>query len=173
MSVGAASLSEPRCALAAGALPRERRQVAPVEVSISRTEVSTRLGESFGFSSEITNTGTETAVRARRAPERRRTEQRHLRRSRGLVGGADEVPAAARLPASRRPRVEGQGRHRRAGRDLRRRAAEAAATPAVSPAMDVRIADTKDLNSGGVLPLALGVPALLGAVRSTLRRRRR
>ena len=45
--------------------------------------------------------------------------------------------------------------------------------PAVSPAIDVRIADTKDLNSGGVLPLALGVPALLGAATLTLRRRRR
>ena len=35
-----------------------------------------------------------------------------------------------------------------------------------SPAIDVRIAETKDLNSDGVLPLALGVPALLGLRRS-------
>ncbi len=44
---------------------------------------------------------------------------------------------------------------------------------AVSPAMDVRISETNDLNSGGVLPLALGVPAFLGALALTLRRRRR
>ena len=44
---------------------------------------------------------------------------------------------------------------------------------AVSPAMDVRIAETKNLNSGGVLPLALGVPAILGALALTVRRRRR
>ena len=44
--------------------------------------------------------------------------------------------------------------------------------PASSPAIDVRIADTKDLNSGGVLPLALGVPALLGLLTLATRRRR-
>jgi len=47
-----------------------------------------------------------------------------------------------------------------------------AGRPAISPAMNVRIEDTKDLNSGGVLPLALGVPALLGAGTVVLRRRR-
>ena len=31
---------------------------APLDVSLSRTAVSTRLGESFGFSSEVRNTGT-------------------------------------------------------------------------------------------------------------------
>ena len=43
---------------------------------------------------------------------------------------------------------------------------------AVSPAMDVRIAETKDLNSGGVLPLALGVPAFLSGCADRRRRRR-
>ena len=38
----------------------------------------------------------------------------------------------------------------------------AARSRSSSPAVDVRIAETKDLNSDGVLPLALGVPALLG-----------
>jgi hypothetical protein len=44
--------------------------------------------------------------------------------------------------------------------------------PAASPAVDVRIADTKNLNSDGVLPLALGVPALLGMLTIVTRRRR-
>jgi hypothetical protein len=46
------------------------------------------------------------------------------------------------------------------------------ARPASSPAMDVRIAEAKDLNSDGVLPLALGVPALLGMLTLAARRRR-
>ena len=45
--------------------------------------------------------------------------------------------------------------------------------PASSRAVDVRIADSKDLNSDGVLPLALGVPALLGFLTLATRRRRR
>jgi LPXTG-motif cell wall-anchored protein len=49
----------------------------------------------------------------------------------------------------------------------------APAGPAVSPALDVHIAESKNLNSGGVLPLALGVPALLGIATLVARRRRR
>jgi hypothetical protein len=44
---------------------------------------------------------------------------------------------------------------------------------AVSAAVDVRIAERRTLNSGGVLPLALGVPALLGIATVLTRVRRR
>jgi hypothetical protein len=43
---------------------------------------------------------------------------------------------------------------------------------AVSPALDVRIAERRTINSGGVLWLALGVPALLGIATVVARRRR-
>jgi hypothetical protein len=44
---------------------------------------------------------------------------------------------------------------------------------AVSPALALRSTEQKTLNSGGVLPLVLGIPALLGVVTFSLRARRR
>ena len=45
--------------------------------------------------------------------------------------------------------------------------------PATGPIVHVSIARRQTLNSGGILPLALGIPALLAAVSVGLRRRRR
>jgi hypothetical protein len=45
--------------------------------------------------------------------------------------------------------------------------------PATSPTVHVSIARRKTLDSGGILPLALGVPALLAALLVGLRMRRR
>jgi hypothetical protein len=49
----------------------------------------------------------------------------------------------------------------------------AAQPPVTGPAVHVSIAGRKTLNASGVLPLALGIPALLGALALTLRMRRR
>jgi hypothetical protein len=49
----------------------------------------------------------------------------------------------------------------------------AAQPPITGPTVHVSIAERKTLNSGGVLPLALGIPALLGALTLTVRARRR
>ena len=45
--------------------------------------------------------------------------------------------------------------------------------PTTSPTVRLRIRDRKTLNSGGILPLALGVPAALGLLTLGVRRRRR
>jgi hypothetical protein len=45
--------------------------------------------------------------------------------------------------------------------------------PVTGPTVHVSIAEHKTLNSGGILPLALGIPALLGALSLGLRFRRR
>jgi hypothetical protein len=45
--------------------------------------------------------------------------------------------------------------------------------PLTGPAIHVTIAERKTLNAGGVLPLVLGIPALLGTLALTLRVRRR
>jgi hypothetical protein len=45
--------------------------------------------------------------------------------------------------------------------------------PTVGPGVTVAVAERKTLNSGGILPLALGIPGLLGALVVVLRRRRR
>jgi len=44
--------------------------------------------------------------------------------------------------------------------------------PVTGPAVRVAVVDRRTLNSGGILPLALGVPALLGAVGVRIRLRR-
>jgi hypothetical protein len=45
--------------------------------------------------------------------------------------------------------------------------------PAIGPAVHIAVADRKTLNSGGILPLALGIPAALGLLTLGLRYRRR
>jgi hypothetical protein len=47
--------------------------------------------------------------------------------------------------------------------------------PAVSPTVEITIAERKTLNSGGILPLALGIPAFVGLLAGGVRiaRRRR
>jgi hypothetical protein len=49
----------------------------------------------------------------------------------------------------------------------------APAQPVTGPTLRVDIAERRTLNSGGILPLALGIPALLGALALGLRVRRR
>jgi hypothetical protein len=44
--------------------------------------------------------------------------------------------------------------------------------PTTGPTVRVRIQDRKTLNSGGILPLALGLPALLGLLALGVRVRR-
>jgi hypothetical protein len=49
---------------------------------------------------------------------------------------------------------------------------EVGRVPAIGPAVRVSVADRKTLNSGGIVPLVLGVPALLGLLTLGLRYRR-
>ena len=47
-----------------------------------------------------------------------------------------------------------------------------AQAPATGPAVRVAVADRRTLNSGGILPLALGIPALLGLLAFSVRVKR-
>jgi hypothetical protein len=142
-----------------------------VDVSISRTQVSTRLGQSFGFGTEVRNTGT-TPLTGLVA---------HLNVV-GLSSGIYVDPEDWSEQRTKSLAPLGPGESTNLSWDVKavtggRVAIYVVVLPArgplaVSPAMAVRIADTKDLNSGGVLPLALGVPALLGMATLALRRRR-
>jgi hypothetical protein len=145
---------------------------APVDVSISRTAVSTRLGESFSFSSQVTNTGT-------RAQSGLVAHLNIVGLTSGIYVDPEDwseertkfmAPLAPGGSASLAWNVKAVTGGRVAIYVV---VLPEGGRPAVSPAMNVRITDTKDLNSGGVLPLALGVPALLGAATLTVRRRRR
>ena len=148
----------------------------PVEVSVDRAEVSTRLGDSFGFRSEVTNTGARalsglvthlnvvgldpeiyvdpedwSEERTKDVPDLRPGESAEISWSVKAVTGGHAAIYVVVLPGEPASAREGL---------------------AISPAIDVRIADTKDLNSGDVLPLALGVPALIGVATLVVRRRR-
>ena len=145
---------------------------SPIEVSLSRGDVSTRIGESFSFDSEIGNTSGETQSDL----------VAHLNVA-GLSSGIYVDPEDWSEDRTKFLPPLGPGESTTVGWNVKAVTGGRAAIyvvvlpgrsePAVSPAMEVQIADTKDLNSDGVLPLALGVPALLGAVALTVRRRRR
>jgi hypothetical protein len=170
------------CVLAAA--PSAHAQVTPgaggfvetphMKVSVSRNAVSTRLGDDFGFSTEIRNRGPVprsglvaslnvvglssgiyvdpedwSSERTKSVPTLEPGESTTISWSVTAVTGGRAAVYVVVLPEE-----PGQGE------------------PVSSPAIDVRIAETKDLNSGGVLPLALGVPALLGLLTVAVRRRR-
>lgn len=151
-------------------------EVQQLDVSVSRRAVPTRLGDDFRFSSEITNTTAKrlaglvahlnvvglssgiyvdpedwSAERTKNVPSLRPGESTSISWSVTAVTGGRAAVYIVVLPGDDPSALE---------------------HPVASPAIDVRIADTKDLNSGGVLPLAIGVPALLGGLTLAARRRR-
>ena len=127
-------------------------------MSVSRGAVSTQLGDDFRFTTEITNQGRRTLTglvaslnvvglssgiyvdpedwsseRTKRVPTLGPGESTSISWSVTAVTGGHAAVYVVVLPED-----PGDGQ------------------PVSSPAIDVRIADTKDFNSGGVLPLALG-----------------
>jgi uncharacterized membrane protein len=169
MNLGRALLVSLACMLVAAPAVAAK---TPVEVSLSRAEVSTRIGESFDFDSEIRNAGTQPL------PEL----VAHLNVA-GLESGIYVDPEDWSEERTKFLPPLAPGESTNVGWNVKAVTGGRAAIyvvvlpgrsePAVSPAMAVQIADTKDFNSDGVLPLAVGVPALLGAVALTVRRRRR
>jgi hypothetical protein len=152
-------------------------QVEPPSVTVDRTEISTGLGNEFGFQTTITNPAT-TATPALVAhlnilslrgevyvdPEdwsAQRTQflgtipvggTRTLRWKLKAVNGGSLAAYVAVLPQSNPSRA-----------------------PATSPTVRITVAERRTLNSGGILPLALGVPAFVGLLAGGIRiaRRRR
>jgi hypothetical protein len=148
----------------------------PVVVSLDRQQVSTRLGESFEFTSTIANPGSRELAdlvahlnivglseniyvdpedwsdeRTRHLPSIGPGESVKVSWSVKAVTGGDAAIYVVVLPGN-----------------------DPATVPdglAVSPALDVHIAERRTINSGGVLWLALGVPALLGMATLVARRR--
>jgi hypothetical protein len=146
------------------------------QVSLSRDRVSTQLGDSFGFTSKVTNTGTKarsglvahlnvvglssgiyvdpedwSEERTKTVPSLGQGESTDISWNVKAVTGGHAAIYVVVLPddpaSAREPLV-------------------------VSPALDVRIAETTDLNTDGVLPLTLAVPALIAAGTLLVRRRR-
>jgi hypothetical protein len=170
--LGAAASANPAAAAANTA------QEAAVEVSVSRSHVSTRLGQSFGFDSTITNVGTKPVSglvahlnvvglsEGIYVDPEDWSEQRTQTLTPLLSGESAEIPWSVKAVTGGRAAIYVVVLP---GEDP----ATSSERLAVSPAMDVRITERRTINTGGVLPLALGVPALLGLATLTVRIRRR
>lgn len=152
-------------------------QSEPPLVTVDRKQISTGLGDGFGFRTTITNRAA-TATTALVAhlnilslrgevyvdPEdwsAQRTQflgtippggSRTLGWTLKAVNGGSLAAYVAVLPQSNPSRA-----------------------PATSPTVRITVAERKTLNSGGILPLALGIPAFVGLLAGGIRvaRRRR
>lgn len=151
---------------------------AAVDVSVSRDQVATGIGRGFDLESTVTNAGT--ATRA------------------GLIAHLDVVSLTPDVyvdPEDWSPQRSMFLPPLRAGDSVRTRwrvepvnaghfavyvvvvpgpgAPTAPQRLAVSSAVDLRVAERRTINAGGVLPLAIGMPATLGLLALGLRARRR
>jgi len=144
-----------------------------IAVAVDRTEISTKLGHKFVFHSTIRNRGATPA--------------------RGLVAHLNVVDLSgnvyvdpedwsshrtrylAPIPAGRSTRLGWRLNAVNAGTIgvyvavLPRTGAPV--PPRTGPTIRVTIRDRRTLNSGGILPLALGIPACLGLIAVGVRRR--
>ncbi len=149
--------------------------LAAVRVAVDRAHISTKLGHTFGFTTTIRNDGAAPAkgliahlnVLSLRPGTYVDPEDWASRRTRYLGG----IPAHGSRMVRWKLEAVNHGSFGvyvavlpESGR---------LGEPVVGPAVTVAVAERKTLNSGGILPLALGIPALLGTLALGVRRRRR
>ena len=162
-------------ACAASATPAAAAD-GPVEISLDRNSASTQLGKSFGFGSTIAN--------------------RSGRRLSGLVAHLDVVSLTKGVYvdpedwSDQRTRylpALAPGSSTKVGWKVKAvnggnfavyvvvvpTPVTAPPGPTISTGLQAHVTERRTLNSDGVLPLALGVPALIGLVAYGVRRRRR
>ena len=161
-------------ALATAGAAQAGTPAAPLTVGVDRTEITTQLGHKFHFRSTFRNTGG-TAAEGRIA---------HLNvlslHSDVYVDPEDwsshrtkflpPIPAGGSLTVNWPMEAVNHGSF-----DVYVTLITPDATgkqPAIGPAVHIAVVDRKTLNSGGILPLALGIPAALGLLALGLRYRR-
>ncbi len=150
-------------------------QSGSASVTVDRAQISTGLGDAFGFRTTIANpsaTATEALIAHLNIlslrdglyvdPEdwsSQRTRylgvipgggSRTIRWKLRAVNGGTLAAYVAVLPQTRPARP-----------------------PTTSPTIQIAVAERKTLNSGGILPLALGIPALVGLLAGSVRLARR
>jgi hypothetical protein len=148
----------------------------PLELSVSPSRVSTRLGDSFQFSTTLRNRGATrlsgliahlnvvsltrsvyvdpedwSASRTKYPPALGPGESARLSWKVKAVSGGQFAIYTVVLPAR----------------------AAASNPPEVSPATQAHVTERRNLNPGGALPLAVGVPGAIGLLALGLRFRRR
>jgi hypothetical protein len=145
-----------------------------VSVTVDRTEVETQLGGKFSFRSTITNDGTVPAAgliaHLNVLSIRRGTyvdpEDWSSDRTRYL----DPIAPGASTTVSWNVHAVNDGSLALYVSVLP--GDSIGVVPATSPSIRLSVAQKKTLNSGGILPLALGIPALIGLVTLGARARR-
>jgi hypothetical protein len=148
---------------------------ATVSVTLDRPTVATGLGKRFTVRSTIRNTGPRDAsgliahlnVLSLRSGVYVDPEDWSTQRTRYL----DAIPAGGSATVTWRLQAVNAGRF--AVYVAVVDPAVEARPPTVGPALRVRVADRRTLDAGGILPLAVGVPAAVGAAAGTLALRRR
>jgi hypothetical protein len=163
--------------LAAAALTcADARAAAPsLSATADRARISTQLGRSFEFRSTIKNSGAGSAsglvahlsiLSLRRDPYVDPEDWSSQR-----VVFLDPIPAGGTRTLRWRMTAVNAGAF---GVYVTVLPAGRSDAPAPNtPTIDVRVSERRTLNAGGILPLAIAVPALLGALAITLRLRRR
>jgi hypothetical protein len=146
-----------------------------VSVQVNRTEISTQLGRKFVFRSTIVNHGGRPAsgliahlnVLSLRSGTYVDPEDWSSHRTRYLP----PVPAGGSTTITWRMEAVNSGAFGVYVAILPR--SPASVPPTTGPAIRVGVASRTTLNSGGILPLVLGIPAALGLAALALRLRRR
>ncbi len=146
-----------------------------LSVSVDRTAISTKLGHKFVFTSTIANRGPAPAagliahlnVLSLRPGLYVDPEDWSSRRTRYLA----PIPAGGSRTLTWQMSAVNAGQIGIYVALLPRTGS--AVRPVTGPTVRVAIADRRTLNTGGILPLVLGVPGLLGAGIVVLRLRRR
>jgi hypothetical protein len=152
-------------------------QTEPPAVTVDRTEISTGLGRSFGFRTTITNNAPSAtpALVARlnilslRGEVYVDPEDWSIQRTQFL----GTIPAGGSRTLAWRLKAVNGGSLAAYVAVLPQ--SNPSRSPATSPTVRITVAERKTLNSRGILPLALGIPAAIGLLAGGVRiaRRRR
>jgi hypothetical protein len=148
---------------------------ANVAVTVDRSEISTRLGGKFTFRSTVTNRGSTEArglvahlnVLSLKEGPYVDPEDWSSNRTRYL----DPIPPGASVSITWGMQAVNDGDFGVYVAVLPE--SGAARPPTTGPAIHLAVAERKTLNAGGIVPLALGIPAALGLLTIGLRFYRR
>jgi hypothetical protein len=170
----AASLATLLGALALAGGAQAAGKPAGLSVSVDRTSISTKLGHKFRFRSTFTNRGPAPAggliahlnVLSLHSDVYVDPEDWSSHRTRYLP----PIPAGGSITIAWPMEAVNHGAFAVYVTLVPDNGAPR--PPTIGPAIKVAVADRKTLNSGGILPLALGIPALIGLLTLGLRFRR-
>jgi hypothetical protein len=148
---------------------------APLSVQVNHARISTKLGHRFAFRSTIWNHGSAPVsgviahLNVLSLGSGVYVDPEDWSTHRTLYLGT--IPAGGSTMTTWRMQAVNAGRFGVYVAALTSNGA--ARAPTTGPAIEIVVADRKTLNSGGILPLALGIPAGLGLLAVGLRLQRR